>query len=159
MTEEHRRWALVRRQPTLCMISDHSHFTESRLRQKSYRQHRRILDPASSKQAVGYLGRFASLYNLDGQAPLALASALTLPLHSETTSRASLSRIEWEYRCLTRYMKLSSHPSVLAGFYWELGVGCNLVSPSYDPIISVVEPPSSIEASPRCQAMFWRCVG
>ncbi|KAM6516676.1 hypothetical protein FALCPG4_014851 [Fusarium falciforme] len=115
--------------------------------------------PPSSRQAVKFLSRFASMYDLDSQVPLALAMALTLPLHNETASMvklprpfltrqddqvASLSSIEREYSNLTRYMTLSSNPvflsSTLWAVFWEPGVECNLVSPWCDPIIDVVKP-------------------
>ncbi|RSL93750.1 hypothetical protein CEP52_013071 [Fusarium oligoseptatum] len=115
--------------------------------------------PPSSRQAVKFLSRFASMYNLDSQVPLALAMALTLPLHNDTASMvklprpfltrqdsrvASLSSIEQEYNNLSRYMTLSSNPvflsSTLWAVFWEPGVECNLVSPWCDPIIDVVKP-------------------
>ncbi|EEU47543.1 uncharacterized protein NECHADRAFT_78075 [Fusarium vanettenii 77-13-4] len=256
MTKETRRWALARRRPTLCMISDHSHFSYSdstsngiailffgwayilcmsmlekqhipmcypdsiptppptqdhcsdgreltvdighvsegeflwwtsllspgqgwrsasgkhpawaitytgniklRVEAKVVPSAGLNASPPSSRQAVRFLSRFASMYDLDGQAPLALAMALTLPLHNETTSvvklprpiltrqdtpRASLSSIEREYKSLTHYMTLSSNPiflsSVLWAVFWEPGVECNLVSPWYDAIINIVKP-------------------
>lgn len=115
--------------------------------------------PPSSKQAVAFLSRFASMYNLDGQAPLALAMALTLPLHNETSSMVKLpkpslikhdtrsafpSSFDREYSNLAHYMTLSSNPvflsSTLWAVFWEAGVDCNLVSPWCDPIIEVVKP-------------------
>ncbi|EQK98420.1 hypothetical protein OCS_05866 [Ophiocordyceps sinensis CO18] len=115
--------------------------------------------PPSSKQAVAFLSRFASMYNLDGQAPLALAMALTLPLHNETSSMVKLpkpslikhdtrsafpSSFDREYSNLAYYMTLSSNPvflsSTLWAVFWEAGVDCNLVSPWCDPIIEVVKP-------------------
>ncbi|PFH60071.1 hypothetical protein XA68_11489 [Ophiocordyceps unilateralis] len=115
--------------------------------------------PPSSKQAVAFLSRFASMYNLDGQAPLALAMALTLPLHNETSSMVKLpkpslvkngtrlscaSSFDREYSNLAHYMTLSSNPvflsSALWGIFWEPGIDCNLVSSWYDPIIEVVKP-------------------
>lgn len=116
-------------------------------------------DPPSSTQAVSFLSRFASMYNLESQAPLSLAMALTLPLHNETASMvqlpkpflirqdtklASPSSIDREYGNLARYMTLSSNPvflsSTLWAIFWEPEVDCNLVSPWCDPIIEVVKP-------------------
>lgn len=116
-------------------------------------------NPPSSSQAAAFLSRFASMYNLESQAPLALAMALTIPLHNETRSMvelpkpslfrqdthlASPSSIEREYTNLSHYMTLSSNPiflsSALWGIFWEPGVDCNVVGPWCDPIIEVVEP-------------------
>ncbi|OIW27050.1 hypothetical protein CONLIGDRAFT_601903 [Coniochaeta ligniaria NRRL 30616] len=116
-------------------------------------------DPPSSTQAAAFLSRFASMYNLESQAPLALAMAMTIPLHNETRSVVELpkpslfrqdthltspSSIEREYSNLSHYMTLSSNPiflsSALWGIFWEPGVDCNLVGPWCDPIIDVVEP-------------------
>ncbi|KND88669.1 hypothetical protein TOPH_06694 [Tolypocladium ophioglossoides CBS 100239] len=115
--------------------------------------------PPSSIQAVSFLSRFASMYNLESQALLSLAMALTLPLHNETASMvqlpkpfliqqdtklASPSSIDREYGNLARYMTLSSNPmflsSTLWAIFWEPGVDCNLVSPWCDPIIEVIKP-------------------
>jgi len=108
---------------------------------------------------VRFLSRFASMYNLESQAPLALSMALTLPLHNETwsivqlpkpsltrqdTQLASPSSIDLEYSNLSRYMALSSHPNFLSsalwGIFWEPRVDCNLVTPWFDAIIEVVRP-------------------
>ncbi|KAH7129668.1 hypothetical protein B0J13DRAFT_563171 [Dactylonectria estremocensis] len=115
--------------------------------------------PPSSSQAVGFLSRFARMYNLESQAQLALAMALTLPLHNETYSMVNLPKpslvgqdapltspsiIDQEYSNLSRYMTLSSNPvflsSALWSIFWEPGVDCNVVSPWCDPIIEVVKP-------------------
>ncbi len=124
--------------------------------------------PPSSAEAAGFLARFTSMYNLQCQASLALAMALTLPLHGEVNSTVRLPRpflvregdddsnsgswscpsnfttIAQEYDNLSRYMTLSSMPtfmsSALWGVFWEPGVDCNLVSPWYDAILDVVRP-------------------
>ncbi|KAI0909663.1 hypothetical protein F4823DRAFT_593843 [Ustulina deusta] len=120
----------------------------------------RFYDPPSGTQAAEFLSRFASLYNLESQAPLALSMALTLPLHNETNSIVKLPKpllvrkstqstipssiITTECNNLSRYMTLSSNPTFLSSalwaVFWEPGIDCNLVSPWCDPIIDVVEP-------------------
>lgn len=116
-------------------------------------------NPPSSAEAVGFLSRFASIYNLQGQASLALAMALTLPLHGEINSTVRLPKpllvrvgtpstcpsiITHEYDNLSRYMTLSSKPAFLSSAlwstFWEPGIDSNLVSPWCDPIIKVVKP-------------------
>ncbi|OAA34760.1 hypothetical protein NOR_08272 [Metarhizium rileyi] len=79
--------------------------------------------PPSGKQAVEFLARFASRYNLESQSSLALAMALTLPLHNDTSSMVQLPKprliispllpqaqcaISKDYCRLDRYMTLSS---------------------------------------------------
>ena len=116
--------------------------------------------PPSSAQAVHFLSRFASLYDLDGQSSLALAMALTLPLHNQTMSEiqlpapSSLARacaisvpapsIRREYENISYYMTLSSNPLFLAsalwGIFWEPDVDSNLVSAWCNPIIRVAGP-------------------
>ncbi|KAM7182893.1 hypothetical protein V8F33_013945 [Rhypophila sp. PSN 637] len=116
-------------------------------------------NPPSSAEAVSFLSKFASIYNLQGQASLALAMALTLPLHGEINSTVQLPKpllvrdgiqspcpsiITDEYDNLSRYMTLSSKPAFLSSTlwstFWEPGVDSNLVSPWCDPIIKVIKP-------------------
>ncbi|EFY88568.1 hypothetical protein MAC_05333 [Metarhizium acridum CQMa 102] len=116
-------------------------------------------NPPSSKQAVEFLSRFASRYNLESQSALALAMALTLPIHNDTSSMVQLPKprlitsqfmphthfgIKKDYCRLDRYMALSSNPlflsSALWSVFWEPGVECNLVSPWCDPIVATIKP-------------------
>lgn len=121
--------------------------------------------PPSSAQAMRYLMRFASVYDLDDQAMLALAMALTLPLHNETRSAVTLPKpcgltlaqdsrqgraavhtpcIDDQCKKLGYYMTLSSNPlflsSALWGIFWEPGIECNLVSAWLKPIHDIVGP-------------------
>ncbi|OAA55935.1 hypothetical protein SPI_08142 [Niveomyces insectorum RCEF 264] len=122
--------------------------------------------PPSSAQAVRYLSRLASVYDLDGQAMLALAMALTLPLHNEAQSTVRLpkpgglartpchgqapsaeaptARIVRQHHHLARYLTLSSNPlflsSALWSIFWEPGVDSNHVSAWLAPIHEIVEP-------------------
>ncbi|KAF5724135.1 hypothetical protein FMUND_1119 [Fusarium mundagurra] len=81
-------------------------------------------EPAVKQTGVEFLSRSASVYNLEGQVPLALAMALALPLHNETSSMVKLPRpfligqdvqvvspssVDQEYDNLPRYMTLSSN--------------------------------------------------
>jgi hypothetical protein len=115
--------------------------------------------PPSSKQAVAFLGRFAAMYNLEGQARLALAMALTIPLHDKMMSTIKLpkphlvkledapppsSLIDKEFRLLSYYMVLSSNPtfigSALWSVFWEPAIECNLASSWCTPIIQELQP-------------------
>ena len=118
-----------------------------------------LCKPPSGKQAVEFLARFASRYNLESQSALALAIALTLPIHNDTSSTVQLPKprlirsqfmprtqlaISKDYCRLDRYMTLSSNPlflsSSLWSVFWEPGVECNLVSPWCDPIVATIKP-------------------
>ncbi|OTA02119.1 hypothetical protein A9Z42_0024460 [Trichoderma parareesei] len=115
--------------------------------------------PPSSRQAVAFLGRFAAMYNLEGQARLALAMALTIPLHDKMMSTIKLpkphlvkledapppsSLIDKEFRLLSYYMVLSSNPtfigSALWSVFWEPAIECNLASSWCTPIIQELQP-------------------
>ncbi|KAH6607510.1 hypothetical protein Trco_003823 [Trichoderma cornu-damae] len=114
--------------------------------------------PPSSKEAVGFLSRFASMYNLESQAVLGLAMALTIPLHDNMSSTIQIpepclvrsnmvscaSVVDKEFRNLSYYMALSSHPAFLASalwsVFWEPEIDCNLVSAWCDPIIGAIQP-------------------
>ncbi|KAM0524617.1 hypothetical protein ACHAPE_000715 [Trichoderma viride] len=116
------------------------------------------IKPPTSKEAIAFLSRFASLYNLESQAALGLAMALTVPLHKNMSSTIHLpkpylaksnvvsltSAIGKEFRQLSYYMVLSSNPaftaSALWSVFWEPEVDCNLVTPWFDPIIDVLQP-------------------
>ncbi|KAL6881111.1 hypothetical protein J3F83DRAFT_33098 [Trichoderma novae-zelandiae] len=117
------------------------------------------IKPPSSREAVAFLARFAAMYNLEGQARLALAMALTIPLHGKMMSTIQLpkpqlvkledapapsSLIDKEFRLLSYYMVLSSNPtffgSALWSVFWEPEIDCNLASSWCTPIIHVVQP-------------------
>jgi hypothetical protein len=116
------------------------------------------IKPPTSKEAIAFLSRFASLYNLESQAVLALAMALTVPLHKNMSSTIQLPKphlakpsavslesvIDKEFRHLSYYMVLSSNPAFVASalwsVFWEPEVDCNLVTPWFDPIIDVLQP-------------------
>jgi hypothetical protein len=116
------------------------------------------IKPPTSKEAIAFLSRFASLYNLESQAALGLAMALTVPLHKNMSSTIHLPKpylaksnvvsltsvISKEFRQLSYYMVLSSNPaftaSALWSVFWEPEVDCNLVTPWFDPIIEIIQP-------------------
>ncbi|GFP53292.1 hypothetical protein TASIC1_0002047600 [Trichoderma asperellum] len=116
------------------------------------------IKPPTSKEAAGFLSRFASLYNLESQAVLGLAMALTVPLHHNMSSTIHIpqphlakpstvslaSVIDKEFHNLSYYMALSSNPTFVASalwsVFWEPEVDCNLVTPWFDPIIDVLQP-------------------
>lgn len=116
------------------------------------------IKPPTSKEAIAFLSRFASLYNLESQAALGLAMALTVPLHKNMSSTVHLPKpflaksntisptsvIDKEFRQLSYYMVLSSNPAFVASalwsVFWEPEVDCNLVTPWFDPIIDVLQP-------------------
>jgi hypothetical protein len=121
-------------------------------------------DPPSSKQAVEYLARFASAYNISSQSSLALAIALSLPLHNKTKSTiqlptissftrasrtsastpTSVPKMQQDFDNILCYMSLSSNPqyfsSALWSVFWEPEIDCNLVSAWYEPIVQVISP-------------------
>ena len=117
--------------------------------------------PPSSRQAVNFLSKFVSAYDLTGQSSLALSMVLSLPLHNQTRSAIALPTpstftrvqfqhvdsvppIQQDFENLSRYMALSSNPqflsSVLWGIFWEPDIDCNLVSAWCEPIVRVVRP-------------------
>ncbi|RFU78777.1 hypothetical protein TARUN_3483 [Trichoderma arundinaceum] len=114
--------------------------------------------PPTSREAVRFLSRFASMYDLESQAALGLAMALTIPLHDNMSSTIQLpephlvrpneafhlSMVDKEFRNLSYYMVLSSNPaffaSALWAVFWEPEIDCNLVSSWCDPIIDIVKP-------------------
>ncbi|KAL7818893.1 hypothetical protein V8C44DRAFT_182976 [Trichoderma aethiopicum] len=117
------------------------------------------IKPPSSRQAVAFLARFAAMYDLEGQARLALAMALTIPLHDRMKSTIQLpkphlvkleeapppsSLIDKEFRLLSYYMVLSSNPtfigSALWSVFWEPAIDCNLASSWCTPIIQEIQP-------------------
>ncbi|KAL7922326.1 hypothetical protein ACQKWADRAFT_86644 [Trichoderma austrokoningii] len=116
------------------------------------------VNPPTSKEAIGFLSHFASLYNLESQAMLGLAMALTVPLHRHMSSTIHLPKphlakpsvvpltpaIGKQHRQLSYYMVLSSNPAFVASalwsVFWEPEVDCNLVTPWFDPIIDVLQP-------------------
>lgn len=117
-----------------------------------------VIKPPTSKEALSYLARFASMYNLEGQAALGLAMALTIPLHDNMSSTIQVpepslvktnivshtATIEKDYRNLSYYIVLSSNPaffaSALWSVFWEPEIDCNLASAWCDPIIDVIQP-------------------
>ncbi|PTB80390.1 hypothetical protein M440DRAFT_1388686 [Trichoderma longibrachiatum ATCC 18648] len=117
------------------------------------------IKPPSSRQAVAFLARFAAMYDLEGQARLALSMALTIPLHDKMMSTIQLpkprlvkleeapppsSLIDKEFRLLSYYMVLSSNPtflgSALWSVFWEPAIDCNLASSWCTPIIQEIQP-------------------
>ncbi|KAL7796628.1 hypothetical protein V8C37DRAFT_353338 [Trichoderma ceciliae] len=117
-----------------------------------------VVEPPTSKEAVGFLSRFASMYNLESQAVLGLAMALTVPLHDNMSSTIQIpepclvkpsiifhtSTIDKEFRNLSYYMVLSSNPaffaSALWSVFWEPEIDCNLASAWCNPIIDAIQP-------------------
>ncbi|KAJ5594846.1 uncharacterized protein N7459_001054, partial [Penicillium hispanicum] len=117
--------------------------------------------PLSSKKAFEVLAEFALSHQLGSQFSIALATALTIPLHRYYTLTARLPfpkpmcgkksshsveamppmwlRLMEE---LPYYMTLSCNPelmmSILCGSFWEPGVPCNLVSPWLHPVLNEV---------------------
>ncbi|KAM0261687.1 hypothetical protein ACHAQJ_002139 [Trichoderma viride] len=116
------------------------------------------IKPPTSREAVEFLSRFASMYNLESQAVLGLAMALTVPLHENMSSTIQIPKpylvkpsavfqasiIDKEFRNLSYYMVLSSNPAFVASalwsVFWEPEVDCNLATPWCDPIIDVIKP-------------------
>ncbi|KAL7938174.1 hypothetical protein V8C35DRAFT_143243 [Trichoderma chlorosporum] len=117
------------------------------------------VNPPSSQEALAFLTRFAVRFNLENQASLGLAMALTIPLHDNMSSTIQLpepyltkkhgvavfaSVIEQEFRNLSYYAVLSSNPifiaSALWSVFWEPGIDCNLASPWCSAIIDVIKP-------------------
>ncbi|KAL7899281.1 hypothetical protein HDV63DRAFT_336704 [Trichoderma sp. SZMC 28014] len=116
------------------------------------------IKPPTSKEAIAFLSRFASMYNLESQAVLGLAMALTVPLHKNMSSTIQLPKphlakpsavsltsiIDKEFRLLSYYMVLSSNPAFMASalwsVFWEPEVDCNLVTPWFDPVIDILQP-------------------
>lgn len=118
--------------------------------------------PPSSRQAADFLARFAGLYGLESQVPLALAMALTTPLQRLSNSVITLplpnlirpaaqspsppctSAVHRELDSLSRYMTFSAAPlfvsAALWGVFWEPGVPCNLVSPWFDGVVDTIRP-------------------
>ncbi|KAM6482692.1 hypothetical protein HDV62DRAFT_361367 [Trichoderma sp. SZMC 28011] len=117
------------------------------------------VNPPSAKEALVFLSRFAARFNLENQASLGLAMALTIPLHDNMSSTIQLpepyltrkdvasvpsSIIDQEYRNLSYYMVLSSNPTFMASALWsvffEPEIDCNLASPWCNAIIDVIKP-------------------
>jgi hypothetical protein len=128
------------------------------LNQRNASQPSEDIKAPTSKEAAEFLSRFVSMYNLESQAVLGLAMALTIPLHENMSSIIQIpeprlvkssvvsqtSVIDKELRNLSYYMVLSSNPAFVASalwsVFWEPEVDCNLATPWCDPIIDVIQP-------------------
>ncbi|RAL17788.1 uncharacterized protein BO97DRAFT_14807 [Aspergillus homomorphus CBS 101889] len=124
--------------------------------------------PLSSQQAFQALAEFSVLHQVGSQFSIALAAALTIPLHkycgstaqlpfpSETSKRltATPDAIPQAWLMLFEelpyYMTLSCNPelmiSMFCGSFWDLGIPCNLVTPWLHPALSEVMRDSPISA-------------
>jgi hypothetical protein len=116
------------------------------------------LRPPSFQHAYNYLLKFCRRHNLGGQAYVALAATLILPLlnllrrqaqlpaptsTSFCKSTAIVSLEDSEAANIQFYLTLSCDPSIVAsvlwGIFWEPGLDCNLVSPALNPAIEVLQ--------------------
>jgi hypothetical protein len=115
------------------------------------------LQPPSFQHAYNYLLKFCRRHNLGGQAYVALAATLILPLlnllrrqarllaptsTSFCKSTATVLLKDSEAANIQFYLTLSCDPSIVAsvlwGIFWEPGLDYNLVSPALNPAIEVL---------------------
>ncbi|RKK30989.1 hypothetical protein BFJ66_g14473 [Fusarium oxysporum f. sp. cepae] len=119
--------------------------------------------PPTAQQAACYLSRLCDAYELGSQCSAALAAALTIPLHANTTPLKS-AMIELpkpsftiyyehsessrstpaDFHLIDYYMTLSLCPWVLGpslwSIFWSPHVPCNRVGAWMAPIVDVLEP-------------------
>ncbi|PWY88831.1 hypothetical protein BO94DRAFT_556220 [Aspergillus sclerotioniger CBS 115572] len=101
--------------------------------------------PMSSSRAFEALSRFALMYNLGSQFPVALGTAITVPTHNCHGSTIQLpppTLTGAQFAIQTLFM------SSLCGMFWEPGVPCNLVSAWLHPILNEVPEGTKFEDLP-----------
>lgn len=118
--------------------------------------------PPTAHEAACYLSRLCHAYDLGDQASAALAAALTIPLHSSTSSfrPAKLklpppnftdcvssprsSHIVADYELIGYYMTLSLSPWAMGpslwSVFWDPDVPCNFAGAWLSPVATLLEP-------------------
>ncbi|KAM5357257.1 hypothetical protein ACJZ2D_016454 [Fusarium nematophilum] len=119
--------------------------------------------PPTARQAACYLSRLCDAYDLGAQCSAALAAALTIPLHANTTPLKSAAielpkpsftirykfpespmSLPTDFHLIDYYMTLSLCPWVLGpslwSVFWSPHVPCNRVGAWILPIVDILEP-------------------